>query len=1203
MRHFNLLSPPGSIRKYLRAALYAGLGLIALGVLSIFALPPLLKPYLEQQASQALHREVRLERIAFNPFLLKIELEGLSIKDQFGEFVRAKSITIDAQLMSIIRGGPVLRELTLVEPKINVVRTGEKSFNFSDLIKSDSPESEHSEPLHFSLNNIQIQQGALTLDDRVKSTKYTLDQFNLALPFVSNLPQRIDEYIQPALSGRINGEVFSLKGQSKPFKDSLDTSLRLSLKDFDITEYMSYTPLPEALAVGKGRLSTELDIVFRQQRDTASLLLNGQVQLSDLQLKLAQQEALQLGKLTVQLHDLKPMLGDFHFKSFNVDALHVLAERSKQGEMNWLALAPKPTSPKASAVAASAIKADARAKPSSFSVKVDDFALKNSKITWRDASVAPALEYQIHDLALSGQHWASDSAQPFPIDVSAQLAQGATVAANIQAATAPLTLKSQLQLNQLQLADLAPYYAPYLNGQLKGALSTQFGFDWQAESNQYQIHAGELRLNQLALNLPKQSKSAVAIAQLELKGIELDSAQHLIQIANLSSQQGMLDVLLLPEYHINLLDFIPTSSTPKSEAKPSKSMQANASPTWRVKLDQTSIADYQIRLEDKGLAKSTPIILRKLAMDVQNLDTQAGVRSQLKFTADGGRGSHFAISGPFIAQPFSSQWQIDFRGADAAYTQPYFSKYLNVSLASGFVDLKGVLHLALEPTLTGSYQGNIGVRQFYALDKSTGDDFLKWKNLSLNGVKTDFSPLKIDIAEIKLNDFFSRLILSANGRFNLQDIVVSEEGATSVTRESTRDTHADAAKKADDAAASMIPIRIGKIDLSGGNIRYSDLLIRPNFTANLTEMGGQIAGISSQNDTRASLDLKGSVDNIAPVQIQGSLNPLAKDIFYDVKGGVKGYELTSASMYSEKYTGFGITKGKMSMEVAYHIENGKLKASNKLFLDQLTLSGDKVDGPDVTKLPVKFALSLLTDRKGQVKLNLPIEGSLDDPEFRIGAIIWQVVGNVLEKIVTAPFDALGAAFSDGPSLSYVTFEPGRARISDAAATSIKQVADILLDRPALKIEVTGWADRAMDSDGIKQYLLRSQMRAVKADKLGKSAESVESEDELNFTEEEKPALIAAVYKKAKFEKPSNLLGLDKKLPVEEMQALILKNTVVSEQDLLAMANLRAKRVEEALKAAGLPAERVFITKSVLDPKPAQSEKDQGPVTRVQFKLE
>lgn len=1187
------------MKNIIRRTAYVLLALIILGVIGIFALPVLLKPQLERSASELLKREVVLGDLKINPFFFKVELQNLQIKDRYGEFLTSRSVLVDFELMSLLRGGPVLRELTLREPKLQLIRLSEDQFNFSDLLQSDPAADPNAEPARFALNNIRIIDGQFALDDRVRQVQQRLDQLQLALPFVSNMEQRIDEYIEPVLAGRLNGKAFALKAQSKPFKDSHDTSLRFSSKDLDITDYVRYAPLPQALKLAQGRLDVDLEVVFRQEKNRALVLLNGNTQVRDLRVKVLEQDALQLGRMALDFKDFKPLLGDFHFKKIALDQLQVSAERNAQGQINWLALQAAQTTPSQRKIA-SAVSRE-RAKFEQRSVfTVDQVEVKNGRLSWKDQQVRPEFSQSLTDITLSGSNWSTAATKPFPVVLSAKTSQGAQINFDLQLNSAPLQLTGAAQLSAMQLADFAPYYSPWLAADLRGEFSSQLQFAYQAQ--QFQIKSGAAQLTQFALTLPKQRKPAIALGQVELAGVEADSSSQLITIARLASEQGQIDLQLLPQNKLNLQAMLPQ----KNASTSTKSAESAA--PWRVKLAEFELDQYAVRFEDRQLAQPAPVQLKQIALKINNLDTQPGVPANLNLIAKAGRATQMAVSGPFVAQPFSAQWQVNARGIDAAYMQPYFSRFLNISLASGFVDAKGRLNLKTTPQFSGSYAGDVGVRQFYALDKSSGEDFLKWKSLSFKGLKTEFMPLKIDVAEIGLDQFYSRLILSPNGRMNVQDIVVGEGGATSVTRESTQvvnkaSTNAssvEAVKAAD--PSPPVPIRIGKIMLSQGNIRYSDLLIQPNYTANLTNMGGQISGLSSQNDTRAQLALAGSVDNIAPVQIQGSLNPLAKEPFFDLKGGVKGYELTAASTYAEKYAGYGIAKGKLSMDVAYFIENQQLKASNQLFLDQLTLSDEPSNSPDATKLPVKFALSLLTDRRGQIKLNLPIEGSLNDPKFKIGGVIWQVIGNVLEKIITAPFDALAGGLSGGPSLSYVTFEPGSARVNEGAQAAIVSVGTLLQDRPALKLEMSAWADAVIDGPGLKERMLRQKMRAIKAKQLGMAAESIESETALQLNDAEIPALITAVYQQSKFEKPSNLLGLNKKLPVEEMKALILQHLVVDDEALAQLASRRAKNVDQALTATGLANERIFTLKPVLNPAPGLMEQDKGPASRVQFTL-
>ena len=136
-------------------------------------------------------------------------------------------------------------------------------------------------------------------------------------------------------------------------------------------------------------------------------------------------------------------------------------------------------------------------------------------------------------------------------------------------------------------------------------------------------------------------------------------------------------------------------------------------------------------------------------------------------------------------------------------------------------------------------------------------------------------------------------------------------------------------------------------------------------------------------ETPGEVELRGKVDNTAPLEIAGRINPLARDLFLDIKARANDIELPPLSPYSIKYAGYGIERGKLSVNVKYLVENRKLAAENNVYLDQLTF-GEKVESPTATKLPVLLAVALLKDRNGVIDVNLPVGGSLDDPQFSVG---------------------------------------------------------------------------------------------------------------------------------------------------------------------------------------------------------------------------
>ena len=124
-------------------------------------------------------------------------------------------------------------------------------------------------------------------------------------------------------------------------------------------------------------------------------------------------------------------------------------------------------------------------------------------------------------------------------------------------------------------------------------------------------------------------------------------------------------------------------------------------------------------------------------------------------------------------------------------------------------------------------------------------------------------------------------------------------------------------------------------------------------------------------------------------------------------------------------------KGALSLDLSYAIQNNQLTSQNRLFIDQMTL-GEKVDSDDATGLPVGLAISLLKNREGEIELDLPVSGSLDDPTFRVRKVILKTLVNLLEKAATSPFALVGALIPGGADVSTISFPCGTARLDEEA---------------------------------------------------------------------------------------------------------------------------------------------------------------------------
>ncbi|MEO7116313.1 MAG: DUF748 domain-containing protein, partial [Caldimonas sp.] len=278
--------------------------------------------------------------------------------------------------------------------------------------------------------------------------------------------------------------------------------------------------------------------------------------------------------------------------------------------------------------------------------------------------------------------------------------------------------------------------------------------------------------------------------------------------------------------------------------------------------------------------------------------------------------------------------------------------------------------------------------------------------------------------------------------------------------------------------------------------------------------------------------------------------------------------------YAIKYAGYGIERGKMSVDLAYLVKpDGQLTATNKIVLNQLAF-GDKVEG-STASLPVKLAVALLADRHGVIDLDLPLSGSINDPQFSLGGLIWKVVTNLVVKAVTAPFSLLASAFGGGGSeLSTIEFAPGTSALTPEAKETLDKVAKGLADRPSINLTVTGESRLDVEKDAWKQERLRQIVRAEK--RRQSVAGGAKADAAVVVSDAEYPELLKEVYKRADMVKPKNVIGLAKDIPTPDMEALLLANIVVADDAMQRLAVRRGVAVRDYLASKDIAIDRLFL---------------------------
>jgi hypothetical protein len=763
---------------------------------------------------------------------------------------------------------------------------------------------------------------------------------------------------------------------------------------------------------------------------------------------------------------------------------------------------------------------------------------------------------------------------------------------------APFSSQGKMELDGMRLAALKPYYEKDFAGDIKNGLldfATSYLIDVKSgDSAQVKLTDVNATLRDLRLDQLGRSDPLWILPQVTFKGGTLDLAGKTIVIDKVEARDGNGFAEREADGRLSYYRLLRPSASPQAVTEPAK----QPGPDWRVDAKQIAFDRFKVQFEDHVPATPVTTRLSELSLRIDNYSTAKNQRSKAVLQTRINNKGQARLAGVVGQEPLIGNFAVTATDVEVVPFQPYFESEVLFLLTGGQVNTEG--KLAIDGTGAGptkvNYEGNVALNEFGAVDRSGSQDLFKWKALGFNSVQFALEPMQMRIGEITLSDFYTRLVLGADGNLNLTKLLVQKDAAPEVKETGTTKPPASAPQT---PPANEKLVSIGKIALQGGQIDFSDFFVKPNYNANLTSVQGTISELKP--DLAGDVAVTAKVQSSAPVDISGKINPLAKNLFLDIVADAREIELQPLSPYSGKYVGYDIEKGQLSFKVKYKLEDRRLQAENKITLNQLTF-GNKVESPEATKLPVLLAVALLKDRNGVIDVNLPISGSLDDPQFSVGGIIWQIIGNILLKAVTSPFALLGAAFGGGgEELSYIEFDYGLAVIPQNGEAKIKNLVTAMNDRPGVKLDIAGRVDPVNDLEGLKKALIERKVKAQKLKDLVRQGNAPGSVDQVQVGKEEYEKYLKAAYGDESFEKPRNMIGLARDLPASEMEALMLKNTKVSDEDLRDLGSRRAQAVRDRLLAAGIPAERLFI----VAPKPvtdAEKEKTKLRASRVDFSL-
>ena len=1177
-------------------------------------------------ASEAIGRRLSVERVQVQPWRLGLVLEGVKLEGaaaQQAPLLEIERVDASLSLASVWHRALVLGDLDLHAPTLQLTRKDATHFDIDDLRQrwSQPREAGSTSTTPVILQRVRVRDGRWLFDDRALAKQHALSALEFELPRLSLRTQDADEPLQMRLSGQLDGAPFTAELRGLVMAARRQFEAQLKIDGAELPPWLAYAGASLPVRLERGRLAADLKVHYdERQGDSSPLNLSGTLALSEVSLAQRSQAGwLGWKNLRLTMRDVQPMAQRVDLDALELEQPWLRLQRDRQGNLRVPGMA-----------AEAQVDASPPAKSPGWQIALDRFAMQGGSLSWRDEALPVAAELSLEQLTVQGRRlrWplVSEPAGKGSIELSAQLrapADGKPGQVKAQLALDADRLEAQGLWRDLALQTFSPWLQSRIPLSLRGIAAGQWRYAAAKPLQNGALARGQLSLSELSAEALQARMAGAAefasIARLTLDRAEIDLQAQRVMLGRLDVAGPQLQLrrsaggdLMLP---------LPATREGTGSAVPS--------PQWALLLDELAVDKGRLLLSDASVqplqrrsedglhrlqADAIQLRVSKLALDGQGAKLAAApVRLSLQLSQPGSRRDgaipgRLSWNGQLGTAPWSLRGQLNAERLPLYALSPYLDRSLHIHLRRGEAAFKGQLNFEMPPQgWRGRLRGELSLDDLRLQhvrgndgQLQAGEDFLSWRELDLAGLDLGLAAglaPSIQIGKASLADFYARLIVDERGHFNLGELRSQPAAAAAPAASSPAAGPASAPAP---AASAPLILSIGETQLAGGTVDFSDRYIKPNYSAKLSEMAGTLGRFSSGDSAMAPLRLSGRIEGTGQLTIYGELNPSGAPLAMDIHADASDIELSPLSPYAGKYAGYAIERGKLSSHVHYKIDpGGLLEAQNQIILNQLTF-GERIESPSATKLPVLLAVALLKDRNGVIDINLPISGSLRDPQFSMGGLIVKIIVNLIGKALTAPFALLtggGAA-----EHSQIDFAAGSALVDAAALARLDKIASALQDRPGLNLTLTGWAQPEAEHAGMQAQALDRALQAERRRELrrqGGAQSAAQQSESVVVAPSDRPRLLAQLYKASNLpDRPRNFLGLLKDVPAEEMEQRLLAGYEIKREAVVQLALSRAVALRDVLIARGVPQERIFLAA----PKLAESDAVQAWTPKVELSL-
>ncbi len=1128
----------------------AGLFVLYL-VFGFFLVDPLAKKLLPWIGEHKLASQLSVQSVKFNPLTLEATVQGLKLAEKSGEPLAGfDRLYVNLETTGLFRFAWRIKDIQLSGPRAEfVVRRG-GTLNWAALIaKLNEDKSPPSKTMpRVLIDHIKIEGGDIDYTDANRSGapfNASLQPLGVELDGLSTLPEDRGDYI---LAAKLPEQGGTLRWNGDVSLNPVKSDGKIALEGVSLPKLLKVIRTPRNFELPSGTLAAGTRYRFALLKDKPWVQVNGAnliVQNVSLAPKGGGAPVFELKEARVDNANLDLSAQTVDVAGVSLSGGRLSATRGADGMLDWEKLFA-PVSPAAATPA------------------------PTPAITPAPASASPATP-------------ATDAATP---PVKAGPAQSAP--------------PWKLAVRQISLADWNARYTDQAYASplsvdaaafhLSAALSGEIG-----TTPAIQVAPVNLGLGPVQVFSGNDKTPVARLDQASVNDAAFDLGSNKLTIGAIEVAGAKTSVALGKNKELNwtrILAKAPGAPAPSQEAAPARSKQA-----MELQLGRFGVTGIQVAVSDQS--PPTPVnlditnghvSLKDLSLD---LDKPVAVEAGLSIR----QGGSFSASGRVAPGKASGLLKLKLAALSLKPFAPYVNQFARLRLNSGAASTSGRLRFAQGKKGTSlDYAGGFGVSDLATNEEDTGDAFLGWEKLSSDSLRFKLNPNSLHMSELVALKPFAKFIIYEDKTLNIKRILRSSTAEPAVPAspeaeqapaqeeavEPVKPKPEEAAPTTEEAAKpAAFPVAIERLRIEDANGEFADLSLPTKFGTRMHSLTGVITGVSTDPATIAQVELDGKVDEFGSARIRGSVQPFRATEFTDLLLSFHNLEMANLTPYSGKFAGRKIDSGRLSVDLEYKIKHRQLAGTNKFVINTLKL-GERVDSKDAMHLPLDLAIALLEDSNGVIDLDLPISGSLDDPKFSYGRIIWKAIVNVLTKLVTAPFRALGKLLGiSSEKLEAIDFDFGSAKLLPPELEKLKNLGEALAKRPALAVTVQPAYEIKGDTRAIQQLWIRRDV----ANQMGLKIEPDKEPGPVDTTNPKAQKALETLYD-ARFEKQGGLKALkaayekpkpDAKPIHAEMLERLTVHIPVTEGELQRLAGERGEAVKRQLVDVGkVDAARVSV---------------------------